>query len=226
MLVPQPRQINNIRRERVVPKNNIRRGRDLPLSLSLSSGGVFTQAAEHARRAWTPTSQRVHTRHEQDVKGDSKRLHVEDMRACCRYTRRRPDRTHGGVLNVHTGVFSACQASPHTTPHHTTRTTTPHAHTDTTHTTHNTTCTHTKPTPHNHMYTQHTTPHVHTHKKKQHTTHTTAYTYAQPSQRTHAHHTTPKRNTTHFLFKTVTTVTSVTSVILMRIYCFRLIINL
>ena len=33
-------------------------------------------------------------------------LHVQDMRACCRYTRRRPDRTHGGVLNVHTGVFS------------------------------------------------------------------------------------------------------------------------
>ena len=32
--------------------------------------------------------------------------HVFDMRACCRYTRRRPDRTHGGVLNVHTGGFS------------------------------------------------------------------------------------------------------------------------
>ena len=32
-------------------------------------------------------------------------LSVEDMRACCRYTRRRPDRTHGGVLNVHTGSF-------------------------------------------------------------------------------------------------------------------------
>ena len=32
--------------------------------------------------------------------------HVLDMRACCRYTRRRPDRTHGGVLNVHTGGFS------------------------------------------------------------------------------------------------------------------------
>ena len=30
---------------------------------------------------------------------------VQDMRACCRYTRRRPDRTHGGVLNVHTGGF-------------------------------------------------------------------------------------------------------------------------
>ena len=32
--------------------------------------------------------------------------HVLDMRACCRYTRRRPDSTHGSVLNVHTGGFS------------------------------------------------------------------------------------------------------------------------
>ena len=32
---------------------------------------------------------------------------VLDIRACCRYTRRRPDRTHGGVLNVHTGGFSS-----------------------------------------------------------------------------------------------------------------------
>ena len=32
-------------------------------------------------------------------------LKVENMRACCRYTRRRPDRTHGGVLNVHTRGF-------------------------------------------------------------------------------------------------------------------------
>ena len=31
--------------------------------------------------------------------------HVEDMRACCRCTRRRPDRAHGGVLNGHTGGF-------------------------------------------------------------------------------------------------------------------------
>ena len=59
------------------------------------------------------------------------------MRACWRYTRRRPERTRGGVLNLHTGLFPACQASPHTTHthHHTTRTTTPHAHADTTHTT-------------------------------------------------------------------------------------------
>ena len=33
--------------------------------------------------------------------------HVLDIRACCRYTRRRPDRTHGGVLDVHTGGFSS-----------------------------------------------------------------------------------------------------------------------
>ena len=29
-----------------------------------------------------------------------------NMRVCCRYTRRRPDCTHGGVLNVHTRGFS------------------------------------------------------------------------------------------------------------------------
>ena len=38
--------------------------------------------------------------------------HVEDMRACCRYTRRRPDRTHGGVFNVHTGGFLISLSSP------------------------------------------------------------------------------------------------------------------
>ena len=32
---------------------------------------------------------------------------VQDIRACCRYTRRRPDRTHGGVLDGHTGGFSS-----------------------------------------------------------------------------------------------------------------------
>ena len=32
---------------------------------------------------------------------------VQDIRACCRYTRRRPHRTHGGVLNVHTGGFTS-----------------------------------------------------------------------------------------------------------------------
>ena len=33
------------------------------------------------------------------------RPHVEHMRARCRYTRRRADGTHGGVLNQHTGGF-------------------------------------------------------------------------------------------------------------------------
>ena len=76
---------DNIRRERALPKNNTRRGRDLPLSLSLSSGGVFTQAAEHARRAWTPTSQRVHTRHEQDVRGfQDVAASAGDAFFCCR----------------------------------------------------------------------------------------------------------------------------------------------
>ena len=72
--------------------------------------------------------------------------HVFNMRARCRYTRRRPDGAHGGVLNRHTGGFSACQAVPHTTTQHT----------------------------HTHAYTQHTTPHVHTqhqhHTPPQHTT--------------------------------------------------------
>ena len=75
--------------------------------------------------------------------------HVEDMRACCRYTRRRPDRAHGGVLNVHIGEFSACQASPHAPPHHRhtqtqpTQHPTPHVHTHNTNTTHH--CTGTVP---------------------------------------------------------------------------------
>ena len=51
--------------------------------------------------------------------------------ACCRHTRGRFERTHGGVLNLHTG-FSACHTTrhalhthgtQHTTPHHTTHTT-------------------------------------------------------------------------------------------------------
>ena len=45
----------------------------------------------------------------------AQRAHVEDMRAICRYTRRRFEPTHGEVLNLHMG-FSACQAAPHT-PH-------------------------------------------------------------------------------------------------------------
>ena len=81
---------------------------------------------------------------------------VEHMRAFCQYTRRRFERTHGDVLNLHTGSFSACQAALHT--QHTPRThNTHHAHTHTTHhtlrtntstnTTHNDTAQHTTSTP-------------------------------------------------------------------------------
>ena len=93
------------------------------------------------------------------VNGDT--LSDEHMWARCRYTRRRPDRTHGGVLNLHTeGAFRVPCYTTHT------RTTTPHAHTDTTHTTHNTTCTHTTPTPHT-THT-HTTPHTTQHSTTDH----------------------------------------------------------
>ena len=129
---------------------------------------------------------------------------VLDIRACCRYTRRRPDRTHGGVLNVHTGGFSARQASP--TPHahthkkqHTTHTTDTLHRTHNTHTpqhtrTHNTTCTH-----------QHdTTTQTHT----QTCTHNTTCTHQHDT-----HHSTsnirPRSFKVPFLLKTVTSVTSV-----------------
>ena len=52
--------------------------------------------------------------------------HFSYMWAWCRYTRGLFERTHGGVLNVHTGVFtcfSPCRTTPHQT--HTTTTTTP-----------------------------------------------------------------------------------------------------
>ena len=83
--------------------------------------------------------------------------HVFDMRACCRYTRRRLDRTHGGVFER---THRECpRAKIHTTPHtHNTNTT----H----HTTHNT-CTHKK----QHTYAQPSqrtrTPH---HTRTQHST--------------------------------------------------------
>ena len=54
-----------------------------------------------------------------------KRPHVLDMRAFSRYTRRRLERTHGGILNLHTeGVFrmpsrTTPDKTTHTTPHHT-----------------------------------------------------------------------------------------------------------
>ena len=44
--------------------------------------------------------------------------HFSYMWAWCRYTRGRFERTHGGVLNVHTGVFT-CFSPCRTTPHHT-----------------------------------------------------------------------------------------------------------
>ena len=50
--------------------------------------------------------------------------------------------THGDVLNLHTEVFSACQAAPHTTPHtqhNTTQHNTPHNTTQHNTTQHNTT---------------------------------------------------------------------------------------
>ena len=37
--------------------------------------------------------------------------------ACCRYTRRRFERTHGDVLSGHTGFHGATQHTPHRTPH-------------------------------------------------------------------------------------------------------------
>ena len=139
------------------------------------------------------------------------------MRASCRYTRRRFESTHGGVLDMSTGGFfrAPSHATPHTLTHtHTPTTThTPQHHTHTTHqqphTHHNTTR-----TPHTNNHTHTTTPHAH---------HTPTTTHT---------HTTPHSTSDHdpanaiFLFFTVTTVMSVTSVILMRICCFRFVINL
>ena len=61
--------------------------------------------------------------------------HFSIMWAWCRYTRGRFERTHGGVLNVHTGVFT-CFSPFRTTPHHT-------------HQTHTTTTTTPRPQRHN-----------------------------------------------------------------------------
>ena len=90
------------------------------------------------------------------------------MPAFSRYTRRRLERTHGGVLNPHTeGVFRIpSRTTPHkTTQHHNTTQTTQHlrttmsTHTNTQHTTHNT---------HIHIHIHiHILIHIHTH------THTT-----------------------------------------------------
>ena len=88
--------------------------------------------------------------------------HVSHMWACCQYTRRRFECTHGGVADGHT-EFSACHTTHHT-PHNTTPRTTHHTpHTHIPHNiTHHTTQHHTP----QHTTTHHNTPHnttSHTH---------------------------------------------------------------
>ena len=84
--------------------------------------------------------------------------------------------THGSVLNLHTGRFSACQAAPHTdnthhTAHtHTTQHTTQHTHHTQQYTTTPKHKTHIPHTLSAHI-PQHTTPHMHIHNTQQHTTH-------------------------------------------------------
>ena len=135
--------------------------------------------------------------------------HVFDMRACCRYTRRRPDRTHGGVLNGHTGGFSACQASPHTTCTHTT------PHTTCTHNTQHHTHTQTQPTQQHNTTQSHTTPHAHTTHNTTCTHHTHHSTHTHNHLNAHTQHNTlmHPHNTAHVLFITGTTVTPVMPVI-------------
>ena len=82
------------------------------------------------------------------------RAHVfQHMCACCRCTRGRFERTHGGVLSGHTGFFSV----PHRTLHH------DHVHNQQPHTNK-----HAHPTHNTHQ--QHTPTHTETHSQ-QHTTH-------------------------------------------------------
>ena len=97
--------------------------------------------------------------------------HVLYMWAC--YTRERFERTHGDVLNVHTGVFSV----PHHNTHHTTH---QHPHTNT----------HTPTPTHQHTHTPTHIQHAHntsqTHNKPRH--HTTPHTA--PTHGTYTSHTT------------------------------------
>ena len=93
--------------------------------------------------------------------------HENFMWACCRYTRGHFERTHGDVLNAHTG-FSACHTTTNTTPHTDTHRHTQHAHTNT----------HTQQQQHNtHPTRTHTThptrTHQHAHTQHAHTTQTT-----------------------------------------------------
>ena len=84
------------------------------------------------------------------VRPKNLRVWIQNVPVCtgttpaCGNTCARGARTHGDVLNLHTEVFSACQAAPHTTPH--TQHNTTHNTTHTTHdtTTHNTTRRHRK----------------------------------------------------------------------------------
>ena len=115
--------------------------------------------------------------------------HVLYMWACCRYTRERFERTHGDVLNAHTG-FSACHTT--TTPHHTQPHTPQHAPTPHT-------------TTHQHAHTNtHTTRTQHAHNKPRHdTTPHTAPTHGTYTSHTTHHdtsrtpHTTPQPVHTH-----------------------------
>ena len=99
------------------------------------------------------------------------------MRAFSGYTRRRLERTHGGVLNLHTeGVFRIpSRTTPHkTTQHHNTTQTTKHTHTTPQHNTHT----------HQHNTTQHNTTQ---HNTTQHNT----------TQHNTTQHNTTQHNTTH-----------------------------
>ena len=72
------------------------------------------------------------------VRPKNLRVWIQNVPVCtgttpaCGNTCARGAGTHGDVLNLHTEVFSACQAAPHTTPHHTHTTQHTHTHTHTT----------------------------------------------------------------------------------------------
>ena len=94
-------------------------------------------------------------------------------RAFCRYTQRHLERTHGGVLNLHTERFSACQAAPHHTTNRTHNTTTQRTH-------HNTKTQNAHPTHTLSTYTTaYTNTSTNTHTLHTHHTHTNAWTRAQ-----------------------------------------------
>ena len=84
--------------------------------------------------------------------------------AWCRYTKKRFERTHGDVWNLHTGV-SACQAASHTD------TTTPHTPTTRQDKTRHDTTRH-DTTRHDTTRHHNRTMHTHTHTPHQHCTHT------------------------------------------------------